>query len=78
MLAMEPTSDAGKLAQPGDGGVGGFHKEIHAYAEKEGVEYPGYQDPFPQFVLGDKVMGLSVGLESYDYFLKQNEKLLYF
>jgi len=75
---MQPSPNAGKLPQPGDGGAGGIYKEPHAYAKKEGIEYPGYNDPFPQFVLSNKVMGLGVGLESYDYFLKQNEKLLYF
>jgi len=78
LLMMEPSSDAGELPQPGDGGAGGFQEKIHAYTKEEGIEYPGDKDPFPQFVLGDKVMGLGVGLESYDYFLKQNEKLLYF
>ena len=75
---MQPSSNTGKLAKPGDSGAGGFYKEVHAYAKKERIKYPGYEDPFPQFVLDDKVMGLGVGLESYDYFLKQNEKLLYF
>jgi len=78
LLMMQPSSNTGKLAQPGNGGAGRVYKEPHAYTKQERIEYPGYKDPFPQFVFIDKVMGLGVGLESYNYFLKQNEKLLYF
>jgi hypothetical protein len=70
--------DTGELAQPVNGGGGGLYEKIHAYRKKDGIDDPGYQDPFPQFVFGDKGMSLGVGLESYDYFLKQDEKLLYF
>jgi hypothetical protein len=73
---VQPSSDAGELAQPGDGRIGGRQEEVHTYTEKEGIEYAGDQDPFPQFVLSNEMMGLDVGLKGYNNFLKQDEGLL--
>jgi hypothetical protein len=79
MLAAQPSSDAGELAQPGYGCTGGFQEEIHAYAEQETIDYAGDKDPFPQFVPADEMMGLNIGLEGYYNFLEQGEGLfIYF
>ena len=67
----EEAVDADDMAEPGDGFAGGLPKEIHADTEQDGIKYAGDQDPFPQLVLHDKVMGFDVGLEGYDYFLEQ-------
>jgi len=76
LLVAQPSSHPCQLADPGDGRAGGLQEKVHARTEKEGIQYAGDQDPFPQFVLSNEMMGLDVGLKGYNNFLKQDEGLL--
>jgi hypothetical protein len=63
------------IIDPVDGGIGGFQEEIHTCREQKRIQDARDDDPFPQFVLGNEMMGLNVGLEGYYNFLEQNEGL---
>jgi len=46
-------------------------KENHADNKKDGINNSGYNNPFPQLMLPDKLMGLEIGLYSYNDFFEQ-------
>ncbi len=47
-------------------------KEIHACDEQRGVNNTRYQNPFPQFMLLNKPVGLEIRLYAYNHFFQQN------
>jgi hypothetical protein len=68
---MEEMVDADDAAERGYRRAGRLPKEIHADAEEDRVEHPRDNDPLPQLVFGDELMGLYIGLEGYDNFFQQ-------
>jgi hypothetical protein len=55
---------------------GCFPEKVHAYAEKQGIDDARNNDPPPQVVLPDELMGLPIRLDGYDDLFKQ--AMLYF
>ena len=66
VLAVQPFGYTDELAELVNGGIGGFKEKIHTHHEHYGIDDTRDKDPFPQFVLTYKMMGLNVGLESYN------------
>ena len=62
---------AGGIAEVFDGARGAFAKEIHAYAKQYHVNDARNDDPFPEAVLANKVMSLTIGLYGDNDFLQQ-------
>jgi hypothetical protein len=72
MTALQEAIDMQELAEVADGDGGRIPKEIEAYAEQDSIEYTRDQDPFPDLMFGDEMMGLDIRLECYDYFFEHN------
>ena len=51
----------------------GGPEEIEADTEKDGIEYSGDKDPFPDLMLRDKVVRFDVTLERYDDFFEHEQ-----
>ena len=60
---------AGGIAEVFDGARGAFAKEIHAYAKQYHVNDARNDDPFPEAVFTDKVVGFTIRLNGNNYFL---------
>ena len=46
-------------------------EEIHACHKKYSIDNTRNNDPFPEFMLPDKLVYFSKGLDGYDYFFEQ-------
>ena len=57
-----------KFAEVAYGDGGRLPEEIKPDAKQDRIEYTGDQDPFPDLMFGDEMVGLDVGLEGYDDF----------
>jgi hypothetical protein len=55
----------------GDGGR--CPEEINADTEKDRIEYPGYQDPFPELMFRDEMVRFDVTLERYNDFFEHEQ-----
>jgi hypothetical protein len=69
---VEPSFDTDEFAEPGDGCVGGIPEKVHAYAEEYRIQQSGDNDPFPQPVFADEMVGFGIGLEGNYNLFKQN------
>ena len=71
MGALEESGDMQYPAEAADGGDGGDPEEIEADAEQDGIEYSGNEDPLPELMFGDEMVGLGIRLEGYNDFFEQ-------
>ena len=62
----------GHMAKPADGGGSGNAEIVHADEEKDGIEHAGNDDPLPELVFCDEMVGLYIRLERYDNFFQQD------
>jgi len=77
LAMMEKAIDTRDVAEPADGGAGGFEEEIHADTEEECIDDSWNDDVFPQFVLCNEMVRLYIRLEGYDNFFKQELDFLF-
>ena len=61
-----------EFAEVADGDSGGLPEEVEADAKEDRIENAGDQDPFPNLMFGDEMMGLDIRLEGYDDFFEQS------
>ena len=59
------------MAKPGNRIIGRDPEKINAHSEKYGINNAGYQDPLPQFMFADKVVGVGIGLYGDNDFFEQ-------
>jgi hypothetical protein len=77
LAVMEEVRDADDAAEPGYRGAGRFPKEVHTYTEKDRIEHPRDNDPLPELMFGDELMGFYIRLEGYDNFFQQKVLFLF-
>jgi len=71
LAVMEETIDARYVAKPADGGGGGDGEVVHADAKEDRIKHARDEDPLPQVMFGDEVIGFYIRLEGYDNFFEQ-------
>ena len=60
-----------KTAQGTYGAVGGCPEKVEADTEEDHIEDTRNEDPFPDLMFRDEMMGLDIRLEGYDDFFEQ-------
>lgn len=72
LLVVEEAFDADHVAEPGDGGIGRLPEKVYAYAEQDGIQDAGDEDPFPELMFADEMMRFDIRLEGYNNFFEQS------
>ncbi len=70
-LLLQPGLQANLVTDPAHGIVGRNNEKINSRRKKQHVNNAGYQNPFPQVVLPDKLVRFRIGLDGYNDFFQQ-------
>lgn len=68
---MKPFFDTDHLTQVRYRSIGRMPEKINTGYKHQHIKDPGDDDPLPQFMFADKLVGPDVRLNGYDNFLKQ-------